>query len=189
MIVYQRPNLLLLDEPTNHLDLEMRLALELALQEYTGGLVVVSHDRHLLRSIADELWLIDSGRLSRFDGDLEDYRRWLLQREAGTAEEKPAQAGSTRPADRKQQRRDQAEQRRQLAPLRKELKSLETRLERLTDRQQELEHRLADSTLYQENAKPELQQVLQDKAEIDRELETVETRWLELSEQLEAEQL
>ncbi|BAZ92667.1 ABC transporter [Thiohalobacter thiocyanaticus] len=189
LIVYQRPNLLLLDEPTNHLDLEMRLALELALQEYTGGLVVVSHDRHLLRSIADELWLIDSGRLSRFDGDLEDYRRWLLQREAGTAEEKPAQAGSTRPADRKQQRRDQAEQRRQLAPLRKELKSLETRLERLTDRQQELEHRLADSTLYQENAKPELQQVLQDKAEIDRELETVETRWLELSEQLEAEQL
>ena len=187
LIVYQRPNLLLLDEPTNHLDLEMRLALELALQEYTGGLVVVSHDRHLLRSIVDELWLVDGGRVTRFDGDLDDYRRWLLQREAGPTEDGSADTNTARPVDRKQQRRDQAEQRRQLAPLRQELKSLETRLERLTDRQQCLEQRLSDTTLYQEDAKPELQQVLQDKAEIDRELETVETRWLELSEQLEAQ--
>ncbi|RRQ21933.1 ATP-binding cassette domain-containing protein [Thiohalobacter thiocyanaticus] len=186
LIVYQRPNLLLLDEPTNHLDLEMRLALELALQEYSGALVVVSHDRHLLRSIVDDLWLVDAGRVSHFDGDLDDYRRWLLQRETGTVGDRPADTDNGQPVDRKQQRRDQAEQRRREAPLRKELKTLERDLDRLTERRQALEARLADTALYEDGARDELQQVLQDKAGVDRELETVESRWLELSEQLDA---
>ncbi|WJW75413.1 ATP-binding cassette domain-containing protein [Thiohalobacter sp. IOR34] len=183
LLVYQRPNLLLLDEPTNHLDLEMRLALELALQDFEGALVVVSHDRHLLRTVCDQLLLVDDGHATPFDGDLDDYRDWL----AGS---RPASAVSRTPASspggsRREQRRAEAERRQRLAPLNRELKQLEAEMEALGRQRETLEARLADPELYAEAAKAELQQLLLDKADNDRRLAAAEARWLELSEMLE----
>ncbi len=187
LLVYQRPNLLLLDEPTNHLDLEMRHALTLALQEFEGAMVVVSHDRHLLRSVTDQLLLVADGRVEPFDGDLDDYRRWLDQRRS----EKPADAlaepaGDNSAAARREKRRNEAEQRQKLQPLRKELQKLENRLDRLNQRKAELQEQLADAGLYDAAAKDRLRQLLLEQAQLDQELGEVEERWLALSEELEA---
>jgi ATP-binding cassette subfamily F protein 3 len=184
LLVYQRPNLLLLDEPTNHLDLEMRHALSLALQEYEGALVVVSHDRHLLRSVTDSLLLVDSGRVSAFDGDLEDYRRWLgeQQREETSRE---AGTGDNSAAARKERRRQEAELRQRLQPLRKELQTLEKRLDALQEKKGQLEQQLAEPELYAEAKKSELKTLLQEKGCLDQELAETEEQWLSLSEELE----
>ncbi len=184
MLVYQRPNLLLLDEPTNHLDLEMRHALAMALQEYEGALVVVSHDRHLLRSVTDNLLLVDSGRVSEFDGDLEDYRRWLgeQQREESTRE---TGTGENSAAARKERKRLEAEQRLRRQPLRKELTSLENKLDTLQEKKGELERQLADPEIYSEAKKDELKGLLQEKRKLDQALAETEERWLELSEEME----
>ena len=93
LLAWQKPHLLLLDEPTNHLDLDMRDALTLALEEYTGAVVLVSHDRSLIRAVADELWLVADGKAKLFDGDLEDYKSWIESRRP--ADDAPAQAGRT----------------------------------------------------------------------------------------------
>ncbi len=189
MLVYQAPNLLLLDEPTNHLDLEMRLALELALQDYPGAVVLVSHDRHLLRTVTDRFLLVAAGRAEPFDGDLDDYRRWLEQRERETtsrdteSEDKAHSAGARR--DRKRQ---EAEQRQRLQPLRNELKKLDAQLEKLQTRQAELVAALGDGMLYEAPRKDRLQKLLTEKAELDRELSATEERWLEISEIIEQAQ-
>ncbi len=184
MLVYQRPNLLLLDEPTNHLDLEMRHALAMALQDYEGALVVVSHDRHLLRSVTDALLLVDRGRVSEFEGDLEDYRRWLgeQQREESAPE---ARGGENSATARKERKRLEAEQRQRLQPLRKELQTLEKELDKLQTHKKELEQQLADPGLYSESNKDELKSLLQEKGKIDQALADTEERWLLLSEELE----
>jgi len=127
LLVYQKPNLLLLDEPTNHLDLDMRHALNLALQEFTGGLLLVSHDRYLLDSLCEEYWLVADGRVTSFAGNLDDYRAWLAQREQATANTGSAPS-SSKSGNKKADRRAAAARRRELAPLRKELKQLENRL-------------------------------------------------------------
>ncbi len=182
LLVYQKPNLLLLDEPTNHLDLDMRHALNVALQEFAGGLLLVSHDRYLLESLCEEYLLVADGKVMPFTGDLDDYRNWLAQRESTTETANPAAPKS---ANKKAERQAAAEKRQQLAPLRKELKQLEARLEKLTTEQQALETRLADPELYADDRKTELQQILKDKGRLNDQLQVTESRWLELSESLE----
>ena len=188
MLVYQAPNLLLLDEPTNHLDLEMRLALELALQDYPGAVVLVSHDRHLLRTVTDSFLLVAEGRAQPFDGDLEDYRRWLEQRERDTAPREDAEDKAHSAAARRDRKRLEAEQRQRLQPLRNELKKLDAQLEKLHARQTELEAALGDGSLYEASQKERLQKLLAEKAELDRQLATTEERWLEVGEIIERAQ-
>ncbi len=187
LTVYQRPNLLLLDEPTNHLDLEMRHALAMALQEFEGAMVVVSHDRHLLRTVADTLWLVADGGVRPFDGDLDDYARWLAQLRSGEPAGTATADGEHTAAARKERRRLEAERRERLKPLRREMERLDAALERLRARQVDLEQSLADPALYADEARDRLKRLLADKAEVDAELAQVEERWLEVGEALEGE--
>ena len=183
LLVYQRPNLLLLDEPTNHLDLDMRYALTVALQGFEGALVVVSHDRHLLRTVTDTLLLVDGGRVQPFDGDLDDYRSWLAARRSGGDDRAAAGAGGT---SRKSQRREAAAQRRRLQPLRRRAGRLEAEVERLTARKSELEERLTDAALYEADRKDELRRLLAEQSETDQALARAEDKWLAVSEELES---
>ena len=183
MLIWQRPNLLLLDEPTNHLDLEMRHALTMALQGFEGAMVVVSHDRHLLRSCTDELFFVHDGGCERYEGDLDDYRRFLAEKEAALqTDDAPPPAEKT---DRRQQRREAAEQRKRLQPLTREIKRIEQEMEAMQTRQAEIENLLGDTALYSDDRKEELTTLLREKAEIDARLEGVEEKWLELNDELE----
>ncbi len=181
LLVWQRPNLLLLDEPTNHLDLEMRHALTLALQEYEGAIVLVSHDRHLLRTTADSLWLVANGGVQPFDGDLDDYRDWLRQRDAGAAAAEPS--GTTR----KQQKRDEAAARNQRyakkRPLAQRLAKLERRMAELERERMPLGQWLADPESYADKEK--LQPALLREAALRLEIERTEEEWLALQAELE----
>jgi len=184
LLVWQRPNLILLDEPTNHLDLEMRHALTLALQEYEGAIVLVSHDRHLLRTTADNLWLVADGGVQPFDGDLADYREWLRQREAGAGAAEPAEpAGATR----KQQKRDEALARNQRyaqkRPLTQRLAKVERRMAEVERERKPLALWLADPGSYADKEK--LQPALLREAALRRELELAEEEWLALQAELE----
>jgi ATP-binding cassette subfamily F protein 3 len=182
LLIRQRPNLLLLDEPTNHLDLEMRHALAEALQEFEGAMILVSHDRHLLRVTVDTLLLVDGGSVQPFDGELDDYPAWLAARDPDAADP----GGSDRQGgQRKQQRRDKADQRKALQPLRTRLKALEQALERLERRRQELDHGLAAPELYAADAKPRLLALLEEQRRVVAELGAVESEWLSLGEELE----
>ena len=181
LLVWQRPNLILLDEPTNHLDLEMRHALTLALQEYEGAIMLVSHDRHLLRTTADSLWLLANGGVQPFDGDLDDYRDWLRQREAG------ADAGEVLATTRKQQKRDEAAARNQRyaqkRPLTQRLAKLERRMDELERERKPLGLWLADPESYADKEK--LQSALLREAALRLELERAEEEWLALQSELE----
>ncbi len=181
MLVYQKPNLLLLDEPTNHLDIEMRHALTLALQDYPGALVLVSHDRHLLRCVTDQLWLVADGHAAPYQGDLEDYRRWLLELRNRRTPGKNETDGPSR----KDRRREEALRRESLRPLKKALTEAENEVARLSQAKSDLERKLADPALYQPEAKPTLQQLLLEKADIDRRLALAEEAWVEAEERLE----
>jgi len=206
LTVYQKPNLLLLDEPTNHLDLEMRHALTRAMQEFEGAMVVVSHDRHLLESVADRLFLVADASVSEFDGDLEDYRRWLLSsRNLGRTEkvetanttDAGADTGNTKKGKsavvdnsreaRAARRRKDAEQRRQHQVLRKQCQKLEKEVERLTEQKEANQVLLSDASLYEADRWEELKPLTDKQAKIETELENAEAQWLELSEQLEAQ--
>jgi ATP-binding cassette subfamily F protein 3 len=183
IIAWQRPNLLLLDEPTNHLDLEMRHALTMALQNFEGALIVVSHDRHLLRNTVDEFWLLMDGALQAFDGDLDDYQRVLQNRQR---EEENAGAAPTKPVvDRKQQRQQSAALRAQLAPLKKQITTLEKSMEKLQKELSSIDGSLADASLYELANKQTLQSLLKRQGEAKAELEMLELEWLELQEQWE----
>ncbi|SEK61753.1 ATP-binding cassette domain-containing protein [Ectothiorhodospira marina] len=187
LLVYQRPNLLLLDEPTNHLDMDMRYALEQALQGFEGALVLVSHDRHMLRSVCDELLLVADGQAVEFDGDLEDYRAWLAAREkaADAARDVNRDLGEQSAASRKARRRDEAEQRRRQKPLRDKVAKLEKAHARLEEERTSLEAELADPSLYEADGKARLQELLGRQAQVNRELEDVEAQWMEACEALE----
>ena len=172
LIVWQRPNLLLLDEPTNHLDLETREALAVALAQFEGTLVLVSHDRHLLRATTDKLLIVANGTLREFDGDLDDYRDWLLKRESAPKAAKPPKPpAAPRPkAARKK-------------PIEARIKRLEEIMNRLSAEKASIEARLADPAVYQDPAA--LQAALQDQAYVAREIEQVETEWLQKQAELE----
>jgi len=187
LIIWQRPNLLLLDEPTNHLDLEMRQALTMALQDFAGAMVLVSHDRHLLRATTDALLLVADGGCAPFDGDLDDYRDWL-QAQRREAQERP---GEEAPAtSRREQRRAEAQARDRLSarrrPLQKQLEDLERELDRLGVRRQQLESPLADPNVYGADSRERLKTCLEEQAQVSARLLAAEERWLELQAQLEA---
>ncbi|HWK48616.1 MAG TPA: ATP-binding cassette domain-containing protein, partial [Steroidobacter sp.] len=183
---YLRPNLLLLDEPTNHLDLEMRQALAMALQDYEAAVVLVSHDRHLLRAVADELILVDQGRAQLFDGDLDDYARWFQTRE--DAETATEDAPAALNADQKKQRkREEAERRNRLSPLKADIARLEKQLAKLEQERTIVETALAEPDIYNPGSKQKLQELLQKQTQLKRDISNVETEWLSASEKLEAE--
>ncbi|WP_439291902.1 MULTISPECIES: ABC transporter ATP-binding protein [Rahnella] len=187
LIVWQRPNLLLLDEPTNHLDLDMRQALTEALIDFEGAMVVVSHDRHLLRSTTDDLYLVHGGKVEQFDGDLEDYQQWLMdiQRQE-SQQDAPAKDGGVNSAQsRKDQKRREADFRNQTQPLRKQITKLETQMEKLSTELAAIEERLADSAIYDNSRKAELTECLQQQTKVKGALEETEMTWLDAQEQLE----
>ena len=187
LLVYQRPNLLLLDEPTNHLDLEMRHAVGLALQAFEGAMLIVSHDRHLLRVTCDRLWLVHASQADDFRGDLDDYPAWLAEQRRQQADLTSASPqGEHTASARKDRKRQQAEQRRRLQPLKKELQKLERQMNELHEQQAALEQQLADTGLYEEGRKSELKALLADKSDVDRKLEATESHWLEIGEEIEA---
>ena len=187
LLVRQRPNLLLLDEPTNHLDLEMRHALTRALAEYEGSLVLVSHDRSLLRTVCDSFLLVADGRAVQFDGDLDDYLAWLTaRREASDAGD---DALATQRESRKAQRASVAAERQQrLArrrPLVKEATQLEVTLGRLESERNDLESKLGDPAYYASQAAAEVQSTSRRCAEVISEISSLEERWLEVHTELE----
>jgi len=165
LLVARRPNLLLLDEPTNHLDIDMRQALSVALQSFDGGLVVVSHDRHLLKSVADTLWLVADGRAAPFDGDLDDYQKWLQSRGKAPRESRPAAAPKA------PRTRDRG------AKLRKQLEQVEQRLEQLA-----AERRLLDA----QEASADDPSLARRRANLARDAAALEQQWMEIGTALEA---
>ncbi len=188
LLVYQNPNLLLMDEPTNHLDLEMRHALSMALQEYEGAIVVVSHDRHLLRSVTDQFLLVAEGAVKPFDGDLDDYRLWLSEQKRALIERSSESPITDSVKSRKEQRKQDAVRRNRLKPLLNRLKKSEQAVEKYHGEQKKLEQQLANSDIYSESQKQNLKKILALKVEVDNALELAETEWMEVEELLEKEQ-
>ena len=184
LVVWQQPNLLLLDEPTNHLDLDMREAVALALQEYEGAMVLVSHDRHLLRTATDTLMLVADGALAPFDGDLDDYRDWLGARRNA---DKPR--GENGPS-RRSQKRAEAEARQARArsrkPLENRLRKLEAEIDRLEREKSQVEAKLASAEFYAQGDQDEVAAVLRDQARCAEALEKTESEWLRVQAELEA---
>ena len=208
LIVWQKPNLLLLDEPTNHLDIEMREAVAEALQEFDGTLVVVAHDRHLLKATTDQLWLVADGTVAEFDGDLDDYKQWAKehvkkvqaqQRRGASAKNVPATApvlelalpakAETQVADRKDQKRQQAASRQSAAnarkPLEQKLAKLETEMKPLTTERDNIVQWLATEEAYVDENKPRLQEMLRRQGEVVTLLADVEWKWFEVQQKLE----
>ncbi|MEI8600850.1 ABC transporter ATP-binding protein [Shewanella sp. PP-Sp27a-2] len=189
LLVWQRPNLLLLDEPTNHLDLEMRHALTMALQTFEGAMVVVSHDRHLLRLTCSDYYLVDQGEVRAFDGDLDDYHQWLLDAAKANSNQNSTSDEIKPAADKKQQKRLEAEIRQKVSPLKRKQTKLETEQQKLSERLAELEHLLADSELYDQDNKAKLTSVLTERTSLTQTLEDSEMQWLELQEEIDAMEL
>ena len=208
LIVWQKPNLLLLDEPTNHLDIEMREAVAEALQEFDGTLVVVAHDRHLLKATTDQLWIVADGTVAEFDGDLDDYKQWAKeyvkkqqaqQRRGSQAKSVPVAAPVVEvaikadpvalPADRKDQKRQQAASRQSVAnarkPLEQKLAKLETEMKTLTAERDNIVQWLATEDAYAEESKPRLQEMLKRQGEVVTLLADVEWKWFEVQQKLE----
>ncbi|MCD9545060.1 ABC transporter ATP-binding protein [Photobacterium carnosum] len=189
LIVWQRPNLLLLDEPTNHLDLDMRQALTFALQSYEGAMVIVSHDRYLLRATTDDLYLVHDRQVMPFDGDLSDYHKWLTEQHRNERREQQAAKPETNKdnsaASRKEQKRLDAEFRKQTAPIRKEVTKLEKQMDKLNEIITSAETALSDSTIYDPENKAQMNQQLKLQGDAKSDLEDIEVAWMELQEQLE----
>jgi ATP-binding cassette subfamily F protein 3 len=178
LIVARRPNLLLLDEPTNHLDIDMRHALTVALQSFEGGLVLVSHDRHLIKTVADTLWLVADGRLQRFDGDLDDYQQWLKSRgkpPPRTAEPRAGTGAQGTPGAPRRMKRPSQES------LRRELADLERRLAALAAQREFIEARIGDGG--------DLATLAEQHARVVSDTESLETRWMEVGGAIEAAEL
>jgi len=193
LIIWQKPNLLLLDEPTNHLDLETRHALTMALAQFEGTLILVSHDRHLLRATTDQFMLVAKHRLQPFDGDLDDYRDWLLQhaaeQRAAAKADGAAATGADPGVNRKDQKRQAAEERQRLSQLKKPLQNritkLEKEMETLHAEKARLDAFVADPASYEAARKTELTDAIRKLGEVNTRLETVEADWLAVHEELE----
>ena len=187
LIAWDRPNLLLLDEPTNHLDLEMRLALTMALQEFTGAVLVVSHDRHLLKSTTDNFYLVADGKVEEFDGDLDDYTRWLVEYRQRNA---PVSNTPVNPdkTDKKAQRQAAAALRQQLAPHKREADKLEAELGKLHEKLAKIDVSLGDSDIYEPARKNDLRDLLAEQAKLKVREAELEESWMEALELLESMQ-
>lgn len=193
LIVWERPNLLLLDEPTNHLDLDMREALTEALAQYEGTLLLVSHDRHLLRATTDRFYIVSDGKLKEFDGDLDDYRDWLfkihLEKNSVHHNNAPTDLQARQAIDRKEQKRLEAEERQRLSalkkPLEKRLNWLENEIGKLNDKKSAIDSQLTDPAIYEQANKDKLKKLLADQVECTKVLGTLEEEWLEKQDKLE----
>ncbi|CAG0958453.1 putative ABC transporter ATP-binding protein YheS [Methylophilaceae bacterium] len=183
LLIWHQPNLLLLDEPTNHLDLEMRHALTMALQDYEGGMVLVSHDRALLRSTCDRFILVSDGKAEAFDGDIDDYKDWLAQHQAAgkAAEEKPVARN-----DRAQSKAERQARLAERRPLIKESEKLEADMASWQKEKMQMDEQLSDPAIYESADKSRLQDLLKLQAELAQRIEQAEERWLEIHELLEA---
>ena len=188
LLIRRAPNLLLLDEPTNHLDLEMRHALTKALAEYEGSLVLVSHDRALLRTVCDRFLLIADGAAAEFDGDLEDYLTWLTTRRAVVSSAGSAPAAAPKLERREARaaahaaRQDKLTQRR---PLLKEIDQLETKLAQWHEEKREIDRTLGDPATYESPDADKLKALATRQDELTRLIEAAEQRWLEVQSDLE----
>ncbi|AIL64220.1 ATP-binding cassette domain-containing protein [Pseudomonas alkylphenolica] len=187
LIAWERPNLLLLDEPTNHLDLEMRLALTMALQEFSGAVLVVSHDRHLLKSTTDDFLLVADGKVETFDGDLDDYSRWLVEYRQRNAPVSTAPVNADK-TDKKAQRQAAAALRQQLAPHKREADKLERELGTLHEQLAKIDASLGDSAIYEAARKDELRDLLAQQAKLKVREAELEEAWMAALEQLETMQ-
>ncbi|MFV0283308.1 MAG: ABC-F family ATP-binding cassette domain-containing protein [Castellaniella sp.] len=190
LIVWRKPNLLLLDEPSNHLDVDTREALARALAEFPGSVLLVSHDRHLLRTTVDSFWIVADGRVQPFDGDLEDYRDWLQQRQAQRNQSARTADGQAPEKDRKAQRREQAQARQALAARRK---PLETRLKQVEDAMAKIQARLtaldalmADPDFYTDAHRDSRPGLMAEHGELSKALQGHEEDWLDLQTEIEA---
>ncbi len=190
LVSYLQPNLLLLDEPTNHLDLEMRQALAVALQDYAGAVVLVSHDRHLLRTFADQFIVVANGTAKPFDGDLDDYAEWLVKSDSRSDVPLPTDA-TTRDSNSADARRDRkridAERRNRLTPLRNAIAQCDRELERLAKERAAIETQLATLEIYNVENKPRLGELLISQRVLAAKIAKVKEEWLATTEQLEAE--
>ena len=189
LIAWDKPNLLLLDEPTNHLDLDMREALADALAEFDGALVLVSHDRHLLGLVCDSFWRVADGVAEPFDGDLDDYARWLRNRSSAAKKNKNKEEAEAKPVVREEspeeRRRRAAAQRENEKTARQRVKKIETRVASIEGELAALDAKLADPETYN-GPTAEMMRLGQRQTELRKEKETLEGEWLELYEQLEA---
>ena len=181
MVVWQRPNLLVLDEPTNHLDLDMRHALEIALQAYEGALILVSHDRHLLRNTVDELLLVHDGRVETYAEDLEGYERWILSSYKQADRSEPAGTDNSR----KEKRQQAAAEREKARPLKKNIDKIEAAMAAVDKEQAGLQTRLSDTDLYTESRKQEMADLLKREGELKARAQQLEEEWLEQQQALE----
>ncbi len=188
MVVYPRPNLLLLDEPTNHLDLDMRQALEMALNDYVGALILVSHDRHLIGSVCDRLWRVADQSVQVFDGDLEDYGRWLSERGKQNEGSKKSQ-GQQNPKTKTVEDKAPAAKlsREEIKRLRDVVRQSESRQNRIEKLLQKLEAQLANPDIYKNADAEKLAELGKEQAQLREELSEVEQAWLDASEALEAQ--
>jgi ATP-binding cassette subfamily F protein 3 len=191
LIVWQKPNLLILDEPTNHLDLEMRHALTLALQLYQGALIIISHDRHLLKNTVDQFYLVAQNTLQAFDGNLADYQQWLkelLKSDTTTTEtstDTNTVAGAPK-VDKKLQRQQEAALREKLKPLTNSIKKLERAMAKAQSDLDSIEEKLGDQDIYLDENKKTLQTLLLDQGQLRSTIDTLEEEWLSSNEELEA---
>ncbi|UNT61922.1 ATP-binding cassette domain-containing protein [Acinetobacter towneri] len=197
LIVWQRPNVLILDEPTNHLDLDMRHALTMALQDYEGAVVLVSHERQLIASVCDDLLLVHAGQCTEFEGDLQDYAQWLRQARADMLKQGSSSTAPSNPSpvvenktnlakvDKEAQRKLAAQRREQTRPIRKNIEKHEAQIEKIQPRLTEIETELADPALYDANRKDDLLKLMNEQNDLKTKLAQAEEQMLELMMELE----
>ena len=192
LIVWQRPNVLILDEPTNHLDLDMRHALSMALQDFEGAVVLVSHERQLIASVCDDLLLVHAGKCTEFEGDLQDYAKWLREarQQQINAQNALQQQSSNTPlstakVDKEAQRKEAARRRELTRPIRKNIEKVEAQIDKVQPRLAAIENALADSTLYEAHRKDDLIKLMNEQTELKSKLEQYEEQLLELMMELE----
>jgi len=194
LIVWQRPNLLILDEPTNHLDLDMRHALTLALQLYKGALVIISHDRHLLKNTVDEFYLVANNCVQPFDGDLSDYQQWLKESLQNASSDEKVEVLSEgrvegraegKVIDKKTQRQLDAAKREKIKPLTNLIKKTERDIEKQQKKLETVQEKLSDETLYENDNKKDLQALLKEQGELSNVVDELEEKWLMAQDELE----
>jgi ATP-binding cassette subfamily F protein 3 len=186
MMIRRQPNLLLLDEPTNHLDLEMRQALIRALVEFGGAMVLISHDRHLLRTVCDELVVVHDGLVERFDESIDDYPAWLAERQSADGGGRSDESRESAPTNKKRQRQEEAQRRLALKPLTDRVRDIEKALSADRAGLRRVEERLADTGLYSDPDRlAEMEDLSRARAELQSSIDALESQWLEASEALE----